>query len=58
MAKIPNSDKIKICLSILAATMFGDTLLKNIKVISLAPLVLMILINVPLDGHPPFHWNY
>jgi len=25
-------------------------LLKNIKVISLAPLVLMILINVPLDG--------
>jgi hypothetical protein len=29
---------------------FGDTLLKNIKVISLAPLVLMILINVPLDS--------
>jgi hypothetical protein len=49
MAKIPNFDKIKICLSILAATMFWDTLLKNIKVISLAPQVLMILINVPLD---------
>ena len=36
---------------IILGTCFGGTLLKNIKVISLAPLVLMILINVPLEEY-------
>jgi hypothetical protein len=34
---------------IILGGVFGGTLLKNIKVISLVPLVLMILINVFLD---------
>jgi hypothetical protein len=34
----------------LHALYFWGTLPKNIKVISLAPLVLMILINIPLDA--------